>query len=123
MPLRRGDRATRRYDRSHFGNTRVYTLPFPVSITRRGKPAKLRAKQPLQSGRYKALTRLLRDRADELELSVRALATRLGKPTTTVHKTLRGQRRLDPIEFVEWCDALEIADPLGAIRSLARTSG
>jgi hypothetical protein len=58
---------------------------------------------------------LLRARAEELELSVRALAVRLDKPPTTVHKTLRGQRRLDPIEFIDWCEALEVGNPLSII--------
>jgi len=31
-----------------------------------------------------------------------ALAERLDRPRTTVHKTLTGQRRLDPIEFLDW---------------------
>jgi hypothetical protein len=62
---------------------------------------------------------LLKARADDLGLSVRDLESRLGKPRTTVHKTLGGQRRLDPIEFLEWCDALEIKDPIGVIRSAA----
>ncbi|MCA9278615.1 MAG: hypothetical protein KDA34_05865 [Phycisphaerales bacterium] len=73
-------------------------------------------KQPLQSTAYQALMTELRARADELELSVRALAERLDRPRTTVHKTLCGQRRIDPVEFLDWCDALEIKDPVKAIR-------
>lgn len=61
---------------------------------------------------------MLKARVAELDLSVRDLEGILGTPRTTVHKTLGGQRRLDPIEFVEWCDALQIADPVAAIRAL-----
>lgn len=76
------------------------------------------AKQPLQSSAYQALARLLQERADELGLSVRALAERLGRPRTTVHKTLTGQRRLDPIEFLDWSEALEWDDPIEVIQSV-----
>ena len=66
----------------------------------------------------KRFVRLMNARADELGLSVRELERRVGKPRTTVHKTLGGQRRLDPIEFVQWCDALGIANPVAVIRSV-----
>jgi len=59
-------------------------------------------------------------RAEELDLSVRALAERLGRPRTTVHKTLTGQRRMDPIEFLDWCEALEWDDPVAVIESVRR---
>ena len=78
------------------------------------------SKQPLQHSAYQSLARLLQERADELGLSVRALAKRLSKPRTTVHKTLTGQRRLDPIEFLDWCEALEWDDPLAVIKSVRR---
>ena len=67
-----------------------------------------------------ALARLLSRRATELELSVRDLARQLKMAPTTVHKTLRGQRRLDPLEFVDWCEALELGDPLAVIKSVGR---
>lgn len=66
------------------------------------------------------MVRALQTRAEELGLSVRALAERLGRPRTTVHKTLTGQRRLDPIEFLDWCEALEFDDPVKLIQSLRR---
>ena len=78
----------------------------------------LPTKQPLQRSAYKALAKLLQQRADELDLSVRTLAKRLGRPRTTVHKTLCGQRRLDPIEFLDWCEALEWDDPVAVIESV-----
>ena len=55
-----------------------------------------------------------------MELSVRVLAGRLARPKTTVHKTLTGQRRLDPIEFLDWCEALEFDDPIKVIESVRR---
>lgn len=86
----------------------------------RGKNRLLPTKQPLQSTQYQGLARLIHARADELGLSVRALADRLDRPRTTVHKTLTGQRRLDPIEFLDWCDALEWDDPLAVLKSVRR---
>lgn len=80
----------------------------------------LSAKQPLQKSPYQALARLLRHRAAELDLSVRVLAERLNRPRTTVHKTLLGQRRLDPVEFLDWCEALELNDPIAVINSVRR---
>jgi len=91
-------------------------VPKPARKSARALPAK----QPLQSSAYQALAQLLKRRAEELELSVRALAERLDRPRTTVHKTLSGQRRLDPIEFLDWCEALELRDPLAVIRSVRR---
>ncbi len=89
------------------------------------KATKLRAKPipvkpPLQRGANQALARLLNKRAEDLGLSVRDLGRRLKMPSTTVYKTLRGQRRLDPIEFLDWCEALELKDPVAVIRSVAR---
>lgn len=49
------------------------------------------------------------------------LAERLGRPRTTVHKTLCSNRRLDPIEFLDWCEALEWTDPLAIIESVRET--
>ena len=89
--------------------------------TKKGQSRKpLPTKQPLQRGEYQALAKLLRARAKELKMSVRRLEMALGKPRSTVHKTLIGQRRLDPIEFLAWCDALDLRDPVAVIRSVQR---
>lgn len=88
----------------------------PGKATRRPIPVR----PPLQRGPNQALARLFSRRVAELELSVRDLGKRLGKPTTTVHKTLRGQRRLDPFEFLDWCEALELEDPIEALRLILR---
>ena len=42
------------------------------------------------------------------------------RPRTTVHKTLTIQRRMDTIEFLDWCGALEIKDPVKLIRSVRK---
>lgn len=84
------------------------------------KKKTLPSKQPLQREPYQSLVRVMAKRAEELDLSVRALAERLDRPRTTVHKTLTGQRRMDPIEFMDWCEVLEFDDPVKLIRSISR---
>jgi len=91
-----------------------------VARSKRKTTKPLPAKQPLQSRPYQALASRIKARAEELDLSVRDLAARLGRPRTTVHKTLSGQRRLDPIEFLDWCEALDWEDPLAVIESVRR---
>jgi len=98
----------------------VYRISYGVRKTSRRNTRNLPAKQPLQRSEYQGLARLLQERADELGLSVRALAKRLRRPRTTVHKSLTGQRRLDPIEFLDWCEALDFADPLAVLKPLRR---
>ncbi len=49
---------------------------------------------------------------------VRALAELLRCLRTTVHKIMMGQRRMDPIEFLDWCEVLEFDDPVKLIRSV-----
>lgn|GEM_PF-1946831 len=91
---------------------------MPASSSK--KKNALPSKQPLQRQPYQSLVRAMAKRAEELDLSVRALAERLGRPRTTVHKTLTGQRRMDPIEFLDWCEALEWDDPVAVIESVRR---
>ena len=49
----------------------------------------------------------------------RALAGALGKPYSFVWKVEAGERRIDPIEFIEWCKACA-EDPATAIKQLMR---
>lgn len=60
------------------------------------------------------------EHAEELGLSFRALAELLERLRTTVHKTLTGQRGMDPIEFLDWCEALDFEDPVKLIKSVRR---
>ncbi len=54
---------------------------------------------------YKKLCRRLRELRDAAGLSQRALATLLKKPHSYVAKVEHGDRRIDPIEFADWCTA------------------
>ncbi len=93
----------------------------PVAVPKRPpQQSNLSRKQPLQDEAYQRLVAMLAERADELEMSVRGLAEQLDRPRTTVHKTLTGQRRMDPIEFVAWCEALGFDDPVKLVKSAVR---
>lgn len=48
------------------------------------------------------------DRRKELGLSQRALADRLDVIYSTVGKIETGDRRLDVLEFIDYCEALEL---------------
>jgi predicted transcriptional regulator len=68
---------------------------------------------------YRRLCQLLRRWRTDSDLTQRALASRLRKPASFVHKTEVGDRRIDPVEMVAWCRACEV-DPLDAMRELVR---
>lgn len=60
---------------------------------------------------------------DEAGLTQAALAERIGNTQTFVSKVERGERRLDVVEFAEWCEAME-CDPASAFEKfLARRDG
>ncbi len=58
---------------------------------------------------YRALLAVLRQAREGLGMSQAALGERLGNTQTFVSKVERGERRLDVVEFVEWCQALDAA--------------
>lgn len=66
---------------------------------------------------YRRLCRLLRQQRLDAGLTVRALATRLGKVHSYVAKVEHGSRRIDPVELVAWCKACG-ADPAKVIETI-----
>lgn len=54
---------------------------------------------------YRAFLELLVQLRDVAGLTQAALAERIGNTQTFVSKVERGERRLDVVEFAEWCDA------------------
>jgi len=60
--------------------------------------------------RYQGLLRLLRAWREAAGLTQDEIAARLGNTQSFVSKVERGERRLDVVELVEWCEALEL-DP------------
>ena len=57
---------------------------------------------------YQALLEVLRLLRQEAGVTQVVLADRLENTQTFVSKVERGERRLDLVEFVEWCEALEL---------------
>ena len=66
---------------------------------------------------YKKLCRLLREQRESAGLTIRALGIKLKKPYSFVSKVERGERRIDPVEFVAWCRACG-SEPSRAIQEV-----
>jgi len=64
--------------------------------------------------RYKIRVLLKQSRLDA-GLTQRSLGERLRKPHSYVHKVEAGARRIDPLEFVQWCKACGV-DPLKKLK-------
>ena len=62
---------------------------------------------------YQGFLRLLRELRLQAGVTQQVLAKRLGNTQTFISKVERGERRLDLVEFVEVCEALDI-DPKAA---------
>jgi len=71
----------------------------------------------LHTPEYEEFRRLLSLARDESGLTQLEVATRLSKPQSFVAKYEGGERRVDVIEFIEICDALNI-DPIDVINKL-----
>lgn len=61
----------------------------------------------------------LKNCREEKGMTMRDLATRLGKPHSYVQKVEQGERRLDVIEFIWYCQALDVS-PLTGIKKLIK---
>lgn len=68
---------------------------------------------------YRRLCGLLRRWRESAGLSQRAMAKRLRKPPSYVHKSEVGDRRIDPLEFIQWCRACG-REPAACIGELQR---
>jgi transcriptional regulator with XRE-family HTH domain len=55
---------------------------------------------------YQVFLKLLRGLREECGITQAVLADRIGNTQTFVSKVERGERRLDVVEFIEWCEAL-----------------
>lgn len=63
----------------------------------------------------------LKDQRSKQKLSMRELAERLDVPHSFVGKVEQGERRLDVIEFIQYCEALEVS-PIEAINQCMATT-
>lgn len=57
---------------------------------------------------YRRMCMLLKQWRGAAGLTQRALAQRLGKPHSYVWKVETGERRIDPIEFIDWCVSCDL---------------
>lgn len=68
-----------------------------------------RMAQSTHHRRYQTLLRLLKSWRASAGLTQIQVGERLGNTQTFVSKVERGERRLDVVEFTEWCEALGMA--------------
>lgn len=64
----------------------------------------------------------LRSTREAQGLSMRDLAARLGKPHSYVQKVEQGERRLDVVEYVWYCESLGVKPEAGLAQLTNRTS-
>jgi predicted transcriptional regulator len=73
----------------------------------------------IHTPRYRRFCTLLRTWRSDAKLTQRALAAKLGKPPSYVHKCEVAERKLDPLEFLDWLDACRV-DPKQALLQLSQ---
>ena len=73
----------------------------------------------LHTKRGQLLRTWLREERTGARLSMRALAARLDVPFQFVSKVEKGERRLDVVEFVAYCEALGV-DPRVGLEAIFR---
>lgn len=73
----------------------------------------------LRSPEHRRLCALLNEARRNADLAQVEVGRRLGRPQSYVAKYEGGERRLDVIEFLAVCKAIEI-DPVRILRALAR---
>ncbi len=74
-----------------------------------------RFRKSIHSQEWRELTDWLVQKRKHAELSQRQLATRIGVVHSLVGKVEQGERRLDPIELVLYCNGMD-ADPCELLR-------
>lgn len=73
----------------------------------------------LHTSEYQAFRLAIAKAREEAELTQADLAKRLGKPQSFVSKYESGERRLDVIEFLTVCEALEV-NPLPFLKQFIK---
>ena len=67
--------------------------------------------RPQHTIAYRRMCALLRRWREDAALTQRALAAKLKKAPSFVHKVEVGDRRIDPLEFIAWCRACGLDAP------------
>ncbi len=65
----------------------------------------------LRTPGHQALMQVLTEMRKSKGITQQELANRLDRPQSYIAKVETGERRLDVIEFIEWCHALETCPP------------
>jgi len=74
--------------------------------------------RPQHKPKYKKLCKILLKLRADSGLTQRALAEKLKVPHSVIFKIEHGERRIDPVEFAQWCrgcgvDPAEIINQVG----------
>lgn len=83
-------------------------------------PVKTKSKS-VQSESNKALTSWLKRQRQEQGHTMRSLSEILGTPHSYIGKVENQERRLDVVEYIEYCIALKV-DPMEGLRVAATAS-
>lgn len=75
----------------------------------------------LQAVRYRPLPAALREMREAAGLTQRELAKRLGLSHTMVHNSEVAERRVDVMEFADWCKACGM-DPIDSLKTLLKSA-
>ena len=70
---------------------------------------------------YRKMRVLLRQWRIDAGLTMRSLGERLQKPASYVYKVEVGGRRIDPLEFIQWCKACGV-DPVKKLQECLTSS-
>ena len=73
--------------------------------------------RPQHDAAYRHMCGVLHQQREAAGLTIRELGAKLDKPYSFVSKVERGERRIDPIEFIAWCKACGVK-PAEAIAKL-----
>lgn len=71
----------------------------------------------LHSPENACLVTWLKNHRQKQSLSMRDLAEKLGKPHTFIEKTEQGERRLDVVEYLRYCEALGVS-PMAGLKAM-----
>ena len=70
-------------------------------------------KKSLHSPEYERLTKWLKEQREAQGLTMRELASRLDVSHSFIGKTEQGERRLDVVEYIQYCQALGVSSNKG----------
>jgi len=81
-------------------------------------------KKSLRSAIHQELIQLLQQKRKEAGLSQQAIAANMGWPQSDISKVETGERRLDVVEFLQFCEAINIQaeDAISELKKRGRSS-